>query len=465
MAAIVVCGAGPIGLCAAMMLARDGHAVTVVERDPAPVPSSPLEAWDTWNRRGVAQFHQPHNLFPRFRQVLEAELPGMVDRLAGAGCLWIDALILMPPFISDRSPRPDDDKFRFVTGRRPVVEAVLARAAEEHDGVTVRRGISITGLMSGTPVVDGVPHVTGIRTTDGEPIEADLVVDTMGRRTKVGEWLSHIGGGSPATDSEDCGFTYYTQYFTGPHLPALKGPPIAELGTFSLLTIPGDNRTWSVTLWVASADTRLKGLRDRARFAAVVRACPWHRHWIDAEPITGVLAMGGILDRHRRFVVDGVPVVTGLAAVGDASVCTNPSAGRGMSVGLIHAQALREVVRATLDDPEAFALAWDDATETRVAPYYWDQVKADRARLAEMNALREGRTPPPPDPMVEAAWTASLHDADVFRGLTETRMCLALPEEVFARPGFMEKVHAAGGAPRLTVPGPDRARLLDLVLG
>jgi flavin-dependent dehydrogenase len=43
--------------------------------------------------------------------------------------------------------------------------------------------------------------------------------------------------------------------------------------------------------------------------------------------------MAGILDRYRRFVVDGAPVVTGYAAVGDAWACTNPSAGRGISVG------------------------------------------------------------------------------------------------------------------------------------
>ena len=44
MARVVVIGSGVVGSCAALMLARDGHDVTMLERDPAP-PPDPLEAW------------------------------------------------------------------------------------------------------------------------------------------------------------------------------------------------------------------------------------------------------------------------------------------------------------------------------------------------------------------------------------------------------------------------------------
>jgi 2-polyprenyl-6-methoxyphenol hydroxylase-like FAD-dependent oxidoreductase len=82
-----------------------------------------------------------------------------------------------------------------------------------------------------------------------------------------------------------------------------------------------------------------------------------HAHWLDGEPITGVLAMGGITDRYRRFVVDGAPVATGIVSVGDAWAGTNPVGGRGISMGLMHAQGTVEVLQQHLDDPPALALA------------------------------------------------------------------------------------------------------------
>ena len=133
---------------------------------------------------------------------------------------------------------------------------------------------------------------------------------------------------------------------------------------------------------------RVKALREPDCFDRVVRACPWHAHWLDGTPITGVMAMAGVLDRYRRFVLAGRPVVTGYATVGDAWACTNPSAGRGLSVGLVHAQLLRDVVREHLDDPRSFVSAWHERTEEFVAPFYWNQVAADRTRIEEMTALQ-----------------------------------------------------------------------------
>src|SRR4029453_5854874 len=62
---ILMVGAGMVGLCAGMLLADDGHDVTVVERDPAPPPDSG-QAWSGWERRGVNQFRLPNFLLTRF---------------------------------------------------------------------------------------------------------------------------------------------------------------------------------------------------------------------------------------------------------------------------------------------------------------------------------------------------------------------------------------------------------------
>ena len=149
MADVLIIGGGMCGLGTALLLARDGHEVTVVERDADPVPDSPHEAWDAWERKGVAQFRQPHNLMPGLRLILEAELPDVQDALRRAGASKLDLLNPLPAFFADQAPREVDDKLWTYTARRPAAEWVFADAARNEPRVAIRRGIQAAGLLTG----------------------------------------------------------------------------------------------------------------------------------------------------------------------------------------------------------------------------------------------------------------------------------------------------------------------------
>ena len=75
---VLVIGAGVAGLGTALALGRDGHRVTVLERDSEGPPASAHEAWDHWQRKGVNQFHMLHFFLPRFRAIDGVELIGKV---------------------------------------------------------------------------------------------------------------------------------------------------------------------------------------------------------------------------------------------------------------------------------------------------------------------------------------------------------------------------------------------------
>jgi 2-polyprenyl-6-methoxyphenol hydroxylase-like FAD-dependent oxidoreductase len=288
MSKIIVLGAGICGSAAALLLRRDGHEVTVLEQDPQSAPVSVLDAWENWARDGVTQFHQPHYLQSRGRMILEEELPDIIVTLESAGGLRFDAMSLMPPSIKDRTPRDGDERFKTTTARRPVLEQVIRLATETERGIDLRPGVSVRELL--VTRYNGTPHVSGVRTDAGEELYADLVVDAMGRHSQLPRWLESAGAASVHEEVEDPGFVYYTRHFrsrTG-KLPEVRGPLLTPIGTFSVLTLPADNHTWSVTLFSTTGEQLFKRLRDPGLWTALVAACPRHVQWLDGEPITGL---------------------------------------------------------------------------------------------------------------------------------------------------------------------------------
>jgi flavin-dependent dehydrogenase len=391
-------------------------------------------------------------------------LPDVRAQLTAAGAVTIDPLRLMPPAITDRAPREGDERFITVNARRSTVEQVLARAAQAEAGLEIRRGVTVTGLVAGA--YDGVPHISGVRTETGHELAADLVVDAMGRRSQLPRWLQAAGAGPIHEEAEDSGFLYYTRFFRARNggTPEFRAPVLTVVGTFSILTVPADGGTWSVTMYAASGDQPLKQLRDPEAWNRLLGACPLHAHWLDGDPITGVMAMGGIVDRYRRLRYGARPVATGVALVGDAWACTNPSLGRGMTLALMHARRLRDTARSHRE----FAEAWDAVTESELTPWYRETVEEDRARLRQIEALRGGQASQPASDrtaaMRGAMFTAFAYDPDVFRAFLGTRNCLWRIEEACADERlFSRMTELAHDAQALQMPGPDREQLLALL--
>ena len=470
MAEVVIVGGALCGSAAAMLLGRDGHQVTVLERDPEPPPADPDEAWARWTRRGVTQFRLAHIYLPRFRHLLEAELPEAIAALEAAGALRTSTLGRPPPSIADFEPEPADDRFEMVTGRRSTVELVLAEMAEQTPGVTVRRGVAVDGLVAGPSAGAGVPHVVGVRTSGGETVNADVVVDAGGRRSALPRLLSELGGPAPSEEAEDSGFAYFGRYFhRAAGMPEALTPPLTPIDSMSVLTLPADNDTYSVTLYASAADAPLRRFRDPEVYERVIRACPLHAHWLDGTPIGDLATMTSVVDRKRIYVRDGTPVVTGIVPVGDAWACTNPSVGRGSSLALLHCVRLRHVLAEGIDDPVELALRWDADTRANLEPWHDATLQGDRRRSRQIEAAIAGGQPDvdPEDPVeaiTDAFERAVPHSADAFRGFLAIASVLELPMEVIGRPGFVERlVAAAEGHEPPRFPGPTRQELLELV--
>jgi 2-polyprenyl-6-methoxyphenol hydroxylase-like FAD-dependent oxidoreductase len=301
MAEVLIVGGGVVGMGLGMMLARDAHTVTIVERDAQPTPKDPEEAWDKWERRGVNQFRLPHLFMARYREILEEDLPDVAAAIGRDGAVRGNPVLGAPESITG-GPRPGDARYEILSGRRAVVERAVASVAEGTPGLEVRRGVAVAGLLGGPEATGGVPHVTGVRTTDGDEVWADLVIDCGGRRSALPDWLEALGARRPEDEVDDSGFIYFGRHFRSRdgQLPVALGPGLQPYGSISALMIPCDNDTWAVTLVARSGDRALLGLNDVARWERTVRALPTVAHWLDGDPIEDrIVTIAKIEDRHR----------------------------------------------------------------------------------------------------------------------------------------------------------------------
>ena len=133
----------------------------VLERDGDAKPGSPDDAWQAWDRRGVAQFRQPHYFHAAGSHILDSRLPEVKEALLRAHGTSFDMLDAHAPVHRGPCPREGDGRFVTVTARRPVIEYAVADTAERH--LDVRRGVAVTELLTGPPAAGGVPHVTGVQ--------------------------------------------------------------------------------------------------------------------------------------------------------------------------------------------------------------------------------------------------------------------------------------------------------------
>ena len=464
----IVIGAGPTGLATAMLMASAGVAVTVLERDPAGLPSDAENAWDTWDRRSVAQFRQIHYLQPAGYQLLCRHLPAVVDELRALGAIVQNHIDVFGSMVPGLVQEPGDERFdTLTTVRRPVMELAFARAAAGTANVEVRRGAVVSALVTGESAITGVPHVVGVRLETGDTLRGDVVIDASGRRTAIPRHLVDIGAREPEETGIDVGFTYNTRYYRGEH-PAYRADMLSSLRSISMLTFRGDRDTWGVTLYHAPDDKAMRAVRNADVFERVVRAHPLHAHWMDGDPITDVASMVSTANTRRSYVIDGVPVATGIVPVGDAWGFTNPSIGRGITLGVMHAVDTVPAVVEHLDDPVAAHQAWQTATDARAVPFHEATIAFDVTRGPEVEAERHGLpVPVSDDPAAQigkALDSARHYDADVFRAWAEVGTLQAQPLDVIGRPGVLDRIlEVASTNEPYQAPGPTRQELEALV--
>jgi len=439
---IVIVGGSVAGLFASLALSRQGHHVTLLEREVLPPCDSPVEAFERWERRGAPQSRHSHAFLARLHNGIRDRAPDLYADLMAAGAERLRFVDLVQATIEDPELIPEDEEITLLACRRITFEWVLRRHLEKATDAAYRDGVRVTGLSAEPDPASGLLRVRGVCVEnpagETETLAADLVIDASGRNTQLADWLEEMGAPALEKDSESCGIFYCSRFYRireGVATPPLEGPIAGDLGYLKYAVFPGDSQIFSITLAASPSDESLRKVRGPEAFQAVAESLPATGPWVDpavSEPLTDVYAYANLKNTLRHFAPGGEPLVLGLYPIGDALLHQNPISGRGCTAAWISAWTLADLYAEHADDPLELARRMDAEVQQQLVPWYANALAQDRAASERTELDEKGD-----DPLAFQREDGSIDPKAYMRSLLVEGLIPALREDIVVTRAFM----------------------------
>ncbi|MFB9388356.1 FAD-dependent oxidoreductase [Streptomyces coeruleoprunus] len=332
----VVLGGSFAGLLAARVLSDFAEEVVVVEPD--------LLGGDGTGT-GAPHRRQLHALLAMGHTQIERLFPGITEEMTAHGA---------------RVGRGSAVRF-YVDGvlKAPVADIEMVGATRAFIEANVRRRVAAPGTVrfhhaAGRGIVIRNGRVVAVRVSPGDAagsddeLDADFVVDAMGRSSRLSAWLAAEGWDIAPVDRMRVDLGYATARFArGSEFPDLViahstpgpasdyQPTACEPG--AMVAVEGN--AWSVVL-AGYRDYRPG--RDKDQFLSRMRRC--------VAPLRAMAEQGDMIgdvepfhfreSRRHRFT-DLTHFPGGLVVVGDAMATVNPIYGQGLTLAALQASSLR----------------------------------------------------------------------------------------------------------------------------
>ncbi|MET0237787.1 MAG: FAD-dependent monooxygenase [Kibdelosporangium sp.] len=340
----VVLGGSAAGLCTAGALAPHFGQVLVLERDELPAEAE--------HRRGVPQSKHPHFLLNSGRRAIGELLPGFEDELIAAGGLHLMPSMDAAYLDGEGWAARKRGSMTMVYSSRILIERVLRDKVRELSNVVIREGVTVTGLTTRDGEVTGVSFRAS---TGDEHIDADFVVDALGRGSPVGNWLVAAGWPQPEVQTLDAKVTYTSRWYDLPapaqrpaswwwqHLVIMPTPdkgehPAEHEFLVNFFPIEGNRviacmGSWGIDMPRTPGTFVESAARVRTPlFAAAMAQCA------PASEVHLTRSTGNTWRRYDRWATPP----KGLVFIGDSICAFNPFYAQGISSASSSALLLRE---------------------------------------------------------------------------------------------------------------------------
>jgi len=443
------------GLAAARALSDRFQEIVVIERDV-------LGRERPEHRAGVPQSWHIHSLLLRGQRELEALFPGFLDTALGLGAVRFDHAADLVSFTNYGWEPRYESEFIALSATRVLIEfAQRKRFFELVKNATLLEGTRVLDLI--TEARGDRLQATGVVTNHPQHtrIDADLVIDCSGRATAWKSWFRDRSLPLPRETIVDARCGYSSRLYQ-PHDPQdfpWKGmvvdtayPDRPQFGAI----LPIENGAWLVTLGGYNGHYPPA---DEAGFDAFARSLPTplYREALDrAEPLTKVRAFRR-LEKHWNHFESYSQPLSRYIALGDSAWSFNPHYGQGMTVAIVCARILGDLVNKNADldslprryyaKASRFAwLQWDTAAQLDLR---WNGTDGKRPWHSKLS-----------QPIAELIVRAGQHDRVVSRALYAGAHILKTPAEaltphVWARVALYGLKQLAPGKARFCAELPD----------
>jgi 2-polyprenyl-6-methoxyphenol hydroxylase-like FAD-dependent oxidoreductase len=348
----VVLGGSMAGLLAARVLADHDLDVRVLDRDDLRTTRG--------QRRGVPQARHIHALLPRGRQILEELFPGLTAELIDAGAPVGDLLGDARLHLNGHRLRRAASGLTTLSLSRPLLEERVRSRVRRLANVSFAEPCDVVGFATSADR----RRVTGVRLlrrADGsaeEVLDADVVIDAMGRGSRTPAWLASLGHQAPVEEhlTIDLGSTTRTYRMRpdalGGDWGSLQGPTPTSPRGGALARIEGGR--WMVTLFGFLGDHPPTDPDGFLGFARSLAFPDIYDAIHVAEPLDEPVALRFPASVRRRYDrLTDLP--EGLLPLGDSVCSLDPVYGQGMTVAGLQALSLRDHLRhGRLQDPRRF---------------------------------------------------------------------------------------------------------------
>jgi 2-polyprenyl-6-methoxyphenol hydroxylase-like FAD-dependent oxidoreductase len=350
---VIIVGSRCAGAPTAMLLARQGRRVLVVERSTFP---SDVLSGHTFQPDGVARLARW----------------GLLDRVAATGVPFAEHVRFdFGPVVLEGAPAPVDGTSAAVCIRRTIIDPLLTDAAIEV-GAEVRFGVTVNELV----VEDG--RVVGIRGHDacGELVEerAHVVVGADGARSFVARAVD-----APMLDHRPATTVAVYSYWRGLEVGGIE--LYVRPGRFFVAAPTNDELTFVTVQFPVAESARVREHVADAFLDAVS----------DVPSLAARLESAERAERYRFAQIPDSFVRQsygpGWALVGDAACHKDPVTAQGMLDAVRDAELLATAIHAGLDGD----------LDASLAAYQAQRDEVSRPMFEYSCALADLESPPPPE--------------------------------------------------------------------